>query len=49
MTSVSKAALLDELRRRIRRIEGIGGVDGSRILPFGIPVLDQALPDGGCP
>jgi protein ImuA len=49
MTSVSKAALLDELRRRIRRIEGIGGADGSRILPFGIPAVDQALPDGGLP
>jgi protein ImuA len=45
----SKAAVLAELRGRIRRMEGIGGADGSRFLPLGVPAVDQALPDGGLP
>jgi protein ImuA len=45
----SKAAVLAELRGRIRRMEGIGGADGNRFLPLGIPAVDQALPDGGLP
>jgi len=45
----SKAAVLAELRGRIRRLEGIGGVDGSRLLPLGVPALDATLPDGGLP
>jgi protein ImuA len=45
----SKAAVLAELRGRIRRMEGIGGADGSRLLPLGVPAVDQALPDGGLP
>ena len=44
-----KAAVLAELRGRIRRMEGIGGADGSRFLPLGVPAVDQALPDGGFP
>jgi protein ImuA len=44
-----KAAVLAELRGRIRRMEGIGGVDGTRLLPLGVPAVDQALPDGGLP
>jgi protein ImuA len=47
--STSKAAVLAELRGRIRRMEGIGGADGSRFLPLGVPAVDQALPDGGLP
>ena len=42
-----KAAVLAELRGRILRMEGIGGVDGTRLLPLGVPAVDQALPDGG--
>jgi protein ImuA len=45
----SKAAVLAELRGRIRRMEGIGGADGTRFLPLGVPAVDQALPDGGLP
>jgi protein ImuA len=45
----SKAAVLAELRGRIRRMEGIGGADGSRFLPLGVWEVDQALPDGGLP
>jgi protein ImuA len=45
----SKAAVLAELRGRIRRMEGIGGADGTRLLPLGVPAVDQALPDGGLP
>jgi protein ImuA len=47
--ATSKAAVLAELRGRIRRMEGIGGADGTRLLPLGVPVMDQALPDGGLP
>src|SRR5690349_20500639 len=47
--SDSKAALLAELRGRIRRMEGIGGGDGSRVLPLGVPALDKVLRDGGLP
>jgi protein ImuA len=45
----SKAAMLAELRGRIRRMEGIGGADGGRLLPLGVPALDGVLPDGGLP
>ena len=45
----SKAAVLAELRGRIRRMEGIGGADGSRFLPLGVPEVDGALPEGGLP
>lgn len=47
MTSSAKAALLAELRGRIRRLEGIGG-DGAPVLPLGAG-LGTALPDGGLP
>ncbi|WP_157619670.1 ImuA family protein, partial [Skermanella stibiiresistens] len=45
----SKAAVLAELRGRIRRMEGIGGADGAHLLPLGVPEVDRALPDGGLP
>lgn len=44
----ARAALLGELRARIRRIEGIGG-DVTAILPFGVPLVDRSLPEGGLP
>ena len=44
----SKAALLAELRTRIRRLEGLGG-EGGDVLPFGVAGMDAALPDGGLP
>ncbi|HYI68906.1 MAG TPA: hypothetical protein VEX87_04125 [Skermanella sp.] len=47
--TASKAAVLAELRGRIRRMEGIGGADGSRFLPLGVPEVDGALPEGGLP
>lgn len=46
--SASKAALLAELRSRIRRLEGLGEAGGG-VLPFGVPELDSGLPDGGLP
>jgi protein ImuA len=47
-STLDRTALLEGLRARIRRLEGIGGA-GGRVLPFGVPVLDAALPDGGLP
>lgn len=47
MKPSAKAALLAELRGRIRRLEGVGGEEG-RVLPLGAG-LDGALPDGGLP
>lgn len=47
--AASKAAVLAELRGRIRRMEGIGGADGTRFLPLGVPDVDGVLPDGGLP
>jgi protein ImuA len=47
--TASKAAVLAELRGRIRRMEGIGGADGSHFLPLGVPEVDEALPEGGLP
>ncbi len=44
----NRAALLDDLRARIRRLEGLGG-EGARTLPFGLPDVDGALPGGGLP
>jgi protein ImuA len=42
-----RAETIEELRRRIRRLEGIAG-EGGRVLPLG-PALDRALPEGGLP
>ena len=47
--AASKAAVVAELRGRIRRMEGIGGADGSHFLPLGVPEVDEALPEGGLP
>ena len=44
--SASKAAVLAELRGRIRRMEGIGGADGSRFLPLGVPEVDRGSAGG---
>jgi protein ImuA len=42
------AALLRELRTRIARLERGRDADRpARIIPLGIPAIDQALPDGG--
>lgn len=46
---MSKAALLAELRSRIRRIEGLGSEGGGRVLPLGAAGVDGMLPDGGLP
>ncbi|UEM18631.1 hypothetical protein JL100_016055 [Skermanella mucosa] len=48
-SKAAKAAALAELRGRIRRMEGIGGADGERLLPLGVPEIDRMLPDGGLP
>ena len=44
----SKAAVLAELRGRIRRMEGIGGADGSRFLPLGVPAVDGLCRTADC-
>jgi len=49
MAETAKAALLAELRSRIRRMEGLGGEAGGGVLPFGVAELDAGLPDGGLP
>ncbi|MBI1205781.1 MAG: hypothetical protein GC191_00675 [Azospirillum sp.] len=41
-----KSGLLDELRGRIRRLEGSGGGHGQG-LALGIAAIDRVLPDGG--
>jgi protein ImuA len=43
----ARTEVLEELRRRVRRLEGIAG-EGGRVLPLG-PALDAALPEGGLP
>ncbi|CAO3442022.1 hypothetical protein [Azospirillum argentinense] len=43
-----RAAVLADLRARIRGLEGLGG-EGARVLPFGLPDLDGAFPAGGLP
>ncbi|WP_207478159.1 ImuA family protein [Arenibaculum pallidiluteum] len=45
--AAGKAVLLEDLRRRIRRLEGTAG-EGGRVLPLG-PALGAALPEGGLP
>lgn len=47
MPEPGKSTLLKDLRERIRRIEGMGGADGTAIAPLGLPDLDDALPGGG--
>lgn len=42
-----RARLLAELKQRVRRIEGVGGADGTAVVPLGVPSLDAALPGGG--
>lgn len=48
-SKAARAAALAELRGRILRMEGIGGADGDRLLPLGVPEIDRVLPDGGLP
>lgn len=45
---MAKAALLEELRGRIRHLEG-GGSGALGVLPLGVPSIDAALPGGGLP
>ena len=40
-----QSVILDELRARIARIEGVGARHGS--IPFGLSALDSRLPGGG--
>ncbi len=42
-----RSRLLADLKERIRRIEGVGGADGTALVPLGLPDLDSALPGGG--
>ncbi|WP_072390723.1 hypothetical protein [Hyphomicrobium sp. CS1GBMeth3] len=45
-TRSSRDALVEDLRRRLARIEGLPD-DGNSRLPFGLPALDNRLPQGG--
>ncbi|MXP65639.1 damage-inducible protein [Roseomonas sp. M0104] len=47
MAASSPSALLSALREQVARIEGHGAGQARRVVPFGIPVLDGALPQGG--
>jgi protein ImuA len=38
---------IDALRQQIGRVEGIGRSGRSGVLPFGLPMVDSALPEGG--
>ena len=44
-TSVTRPGI-EELRERIRRLEGAAG-RGRLVLPFGIKAIDRHLPGGG--
>ncbi|GAA4248770.1 hypothetical protein GBZ26_22975 [Azospirillum formosense] len=45
---LDRAAVLADLRARIRGLEGLGG-EGARVLPFGLLDVDGAFPAGGLP
>jgi protein ImuA len=45
VTGRSRAAIVDELRRLLPRLESTG--DAVRVLPFGLDPLDAHLPQGG--
>ena len=45
LTSRNRAAIVDELRRLLPRLEGHGGA--ARVLAFGLDALDRHLPHGG--
>ncbi|PWC26470.1 ImuA family protein [Teichococcus aestuarii] len=47
MAIPGKAALLNELREQVARIEGHGDARARPTLAFGLPVLDDGLPHGG--
>ncbi len=42
----SRAEIVADLRRRLARMEGLAD-DGDGYLPFGLPALDEHLPQGG--
>jgi protein ImuA len=45
LTGRNRAAIVDELRRLLPRLEGVGGA--ARVLAFGLDALDRHLPHGG--
>src|SRR6202011_4235781 len=45
VTGRSRAAIVDELRRLLPRLESVAGA--ARVLPFGLDALDAHLPQGG--
>jgi protein ImuA len=45
LTGRNRAAIVDELRRLLPRLERVAGT--TRVLPFGIEALDAHLPHGG--
>jgi len=44
---MGRTTLLQDLRAQVARIERRGTAPGAATLPFGIPALDAALPEGG--
>ena len=46
MRTPAAPPMIEELRERIRRLEGTGG-HRRMVLPFGIKELDRYLPGGG--
>jgi protein ImuA len=47
MEQAGQATLLQELRTQVARRERRGAIPGAAVLPFGIPPLDAAVPEGG--
>ena len=45
VTGRTRAAIVDELRRLLPRLESVAGA--TRVLPFGLEALDAHLPQGG--
>ena len=45
LTGRNRAAIVDELRRLLPRLESVGGT--THVLPFGLDALDAHLPHGG--
>ena len=46
-TGQAGTGLLDELRKRIARLERRGGLSKAAVVAFGVPEIDAVLPGGG--
>ena len=47
--TATRSRTIDDLRQQIGRVEGPGRSAGRGVLPFDLPGMDKALPEGGLP